>query len=378
MPITSAACCAPRRSRGAREQHARGELDAAALQAVEDREIERVIKKQESIGLAAASRTASSGARGGISIFSGGSTASPSTCSTSASAFVGRSHAHGRRARRRQARLLRPSDARAFPLLAARTRVRVPKLTIPAPSALYGRPARAADRRARLPAARRASSRISARRTAAAVRAFAAAGCRYLQLDEVFIAMLCDPKYRAHRCATRGDDPDELAELYARLINTAIADAPADMTVTMHLCRGNFKSTFMGAAATRPFRTCCSTRSTCTAISWSTTTSVRAASSRCGCCRRARCVALGLVTTKRGALESKDELKRRIDAAANSPISTALPRAAMRVRVDGGGQPADRGRAMGEARADRRGRRPRCGVRPRRSPLGRLGCRQSL
>ena len=78
------------------------------------------------------------------------------------------------------------------------------------------------------------------------MRAFADAGCRYLQLDEVFIAMLCDPKYRK-QMNDRGDDPDYLGDVYGELINEAMSDIPADMTVTMHLCRGNYKSTFMGA-----------------------------------------------------------------------------------------------------------------------------------
>ena len=78
------------------------------------------------------------------------------------------------------------------------------------------------------------------------MRAFADAGCRYLQLDEVFIAMLCDENYRA-QMAKRGDDPDRLRPLYGELINTAMSDIPSDMTITMHLCRGNYKSTFMGS-----------------------------------------------------------------------------------------------------------------------------------
>ena len=78
------------------------------------------------------------------------------------------------------------------------------------------------------------------------VRGFADAGCRYLQLDEVFIAMLCDPKYRDQMKA-RGDDPDRLGPLYGDLINAAMSDIPSDMTITMHLCRGNYKSTYMGS-----------------------------------------------------------------------------------------------------------------------------------
>src|SRR5690606_15215455 len=84
-----------------------------------------------------------------------------------------------------------------------------------------------------------------------AVRGFADAGCRYLQLDEVFIAMLCDEKYRQAQ-RDRGDDPDRMLEVYCDLINAAIADIPSDMTITMHLCRGNYKSTFMGAGGYAP------------------------------------------------------------------------------------------------------------------------------
>lgn len=78
------------------------------------------------------------------------------------------------------------------------------------------------------------------------MRAFADAGCRYLQLDEVFIAMLCDEKYR-QQMRDRGDDPERLGEIYGDLINAAMSDIPFDMTITMHMCRGNYKSTHMGA-----------------------------------------------------------------------------------------------------------------------------------
>src|SRR5262249_44381468 len=131
-----------------------------------------------------------------------------------------------------------------FRFLAARTGATA-KITIPAPSALYGRPVLPPiDRRVYPDNGELFADLGGAYR--AAVRAFADAGCRYLQLDEVFIAMLCDPKYREQMTA-RGDDPVRLAELYAGLINTAVADAPDDMAVTMHLCRGNFRSTFMGS-----------------------------------------------------------------------------------------------------------------------------------
>ena len=189
----------------------------------------------------------------------------------------------------------------------------------------------------------------------AAVRAFAAAGCRYLQLDEVFIAMLCDAKYR-DKMVARGDDPDELLHRYAALINTAIADIPADMTVTMHLCRGNFKSTYMGAGGYEAVEDVLFNEIDVHGYFMEYDDERSGGFEPLRLLPNGKRVALGLVTTKRGALESKDDLKRRIDAAAKfAPTRAARARAAVRFLVDGGGQSACRGRAMGEARAHRRG-----------------------
>src|SRR5712692_11374656 len=77
-----------------------------------------------------------------------------------------------------------------------------------------------------------------------AIRAFYDAGCRYLQLDDTAWSMICDPKER-EGSKKRGDDPDRLPAAYARLTNLALAGRPADMVVTMHSCRGNFRSTFI-------------------------------------------------------------------------------------------------------------------------------------
>ena len=130
-----------------------------------------------------------------------------------------------------------------FKFLKAHTK-QTPKMTIPAPSAIYGRPMPTPINKAIYPTLDEFFHDLG-QAYAKAVRAFADAGCRYLQLDEVFIAMLCDPKYR-QQMKDRGDDPDYLAIAYADLINAAVSDIPPDMTVTMHLCRGNYKSTFMG------------------------------------------------------------------------------------------------------------------------------------
>jgi 5-methyltetrahydropteroyltriglutamate--homocysteine methyltransferase len=83
---------------------------------------------------------------------------------------------------------------------------------------------------------------------AKAVKAFYAAGCRYLQMDDIFFAYLCDPKHRAAK-QELGQDPDMLIEKYAWTMNEAIKDRPADMKIGMHLCRGNFVSTHAAEGA---------------------------------------------------------------------------------------------------------------------------------
>ena len=90
-----------------------------------------------------------------------------------------------------------------------------------------------------------------------AIRAFYDAGCRYLQLDDTAWAMMCDPKER-EESKSRGDDPDSLPAIYARVTNAALEGKPADMAITMHSCRGNFLSTFIAQAATNSSPSICS------------------------------------------------------------------------------------------------------------------------
>ena len=190
-----------------------------------------------------------------------------------------------------------------------------------------------------------------------AVRGFADAGCRYLQLDEVFIAMLCDPKYR-EQMTKRGDDPDKLGPLYADLINAAMSDIPADMTITMHLCRGNYKSTFMGAGGYDAEAEVLFDRIKVHGYFMEYDTERAGGFEPLRLVPKGKIVVLGLVTTKTGQLESKDDHqaphRRGGEVRRARP---ALPVAAMRLRLDRGGQYADRGRAMGEAADDRRGGR---------------------
>jgi 5-methyltetrahydropteroyltriglutamate--homocysteine methyltransferase len=147
------------------------------------------------------------------------------------------------------------------------------------------------------------------------VRAFADAGCRYLQLDEVNLTYLCDPKLR-EQVTARGDDPDALPHVYAGMINAAISDIPDDMTISMHLCRGNFRSTFVASGGYEPVAD----------ILFNTIKVhgyfMEYDSERAGGFEplrfvpKGKTIVLGLVTSKSGTLESRDEIRRRIDEAA--------------------------------------------------------------
>src|SRR5262249_20693547 len=124
-----------------------------------------------------------------------------------------------------------------------------------------------------------------------------------------------DPKLR-EVVTKRGEDPHALPHIYARMINAALADAPADMTKAMHLCRGNFQSTFVASGGYEPVAEILFNEIAIDAYF------MEYDSDRAGGCEplrfvpKGKMVVLGLVTSKSGKLESKEELKRRIDEAA--------------------------------------------------------------
>ncbi len=200
-----------------------------------------------------------------------------------------------------------------FEFLKAHTK-QTPKVTIPSPSSLHFRYGRDAVPESIYPSMEDFYCDLG-RSYAKAVRAFADAGCRYLQLDEVNLAYLCDPSLREHIIA-RGEDPATLPAIYAGMINAAISDIPPDMTITMHLCRGNFRSSFVASGGYEP-------------VAESLFNAIKVHgyfmeydSDRAGGFEplrfvpKGKKVVLGLVTTKSGELESRDDIKRRIDQAA--------------------------------------------------------------
>jgi 5-methyltetrahydropteroyltriglutamate--homocysteine methyltransferase len=189
-----------------------------------------------------------------------------------------------------------------------------PKMTIPSPSSLHFRYGRDAVPETVYPAMED-FYRDLGEAYRKAVRAFADAGCRYLQLDEVNFTYLCDPKLR-ELVAKRGEDPQTLPHIYARMINAAFADAPADMVKAMHLCRGNFQSTFVASGGYEPVAEILFNEIAIDAYFMEYDSDRAGGFEPLRFLPKGKMVVLGLVTSKSGKLESKDELKRRIDEAA--------------------------------------------------------------
>jgi 5-methyltetrahydropteroyltriglutamate--homocysteine methyltransferase len=296
----------------ARRRHAEGALDAAGLKAVEDREIERIAAKQQALGLRGITDGELRRSWWHLDFLWGLDGISEHHADFG-TGFVGATpRTAGVRVDGKIAFSGHPM-LEHYRFLHERV-LGVPKLTIPSPSALLGRPV-LPPIDARVYADRDELYADLGEAYRAAVRAFAAAGCRYLQLDEVFIAMLCDAKYRDKMIA-RGDDPGALLRLYARLINVCVAGAPADMTVTMHLCRGNFRSTYMGAGGYEAVEEVLFNEIDVDGYFMEYDDERSGGFEPLRLLPKNKRVALGLVTTKRGALESKDDLKRTIDAAA--------------------------------------------------------------
>ena len=295
----------------AREQRALGDVSPAQLKEIEDREIERVIRKQEEVGLQ--SITDGEFRRSWWHLdFLWGLDGIEKHVMDTGIAFTGvTTRNEGLKVTGRVAFSGHPM-LEHFKFVAAHTKC-TPKITIPAPSAAYGRPMPTPIDATVYPTLDKFFDDLGqAYRNA--VRAFADAGCRYLQLDEVFIAMLCDPKYR-QTMKDRGDDPERLGELYGDLINIAMSDIPPDMTITMHMCRGNYKSTYMGVGGYEAVQEILFNRIKVNGFFMEYDTARAGGFEPLRMLPKDRTVVLGLVTSKSGRLEPRDEIHRRIEEA---------------------------------------------------------------
>jgi 5-methyltetrahydropteroyltriglutamate--homocysteine methyltransferase len=194
-----------------------------------------------------------------------------------------------------------------------------PKMTIPSPSMLYYRMGREMFTNGAYPDMED-YYRDMGTAYAKAVGAFANVGCRYLQLDDVSFAYLCDKDQRK-MLSDRGDDPNEQLKRNVGMINTAIAERPADMRVTMHLCRGNFRSTFIASGGYEPVADALFNQVNVDGYFMEWDTDRAGGFEPLRFLPKGKTVVLGLITSKTGGIEKKDDLKRRIDEAAKyAPI----------------------------------------------------------
>jgi 5-methyltetrahydropteroyltriglutamate--homocysteine methyltransferase len=296
----------------ARAKREKGEISAARLTEIEDREIERIIKKQEDVGLKVTTDGEFRrswwhfdffGMLDGVEIYE---------------------LDHGIQFQGVQTKRLSPRITgklgfsshpmlEHFKFLKAHTGV-TPKMTIPSPAILHFRlePNAIATKEY---GDRDAIFDDLAKTYRQAVRAFYDAGCRYLQFDDTAWAYLCSPA-ELKKARDRGLHAETLAQDYARIVNQALEGKPADMVVTTHVCRGNFRSTWISEGGYEPIaETLLGTLNYDGYF-------LEYDSERAGGFEPLRflpkgnkIVVLGLVTTKSGSLENRTDVKRRIDEA---------------------------------------------------------------
>jgi 5-methyltetrahydropteroyltriglutamate--homocysteine methyltransferase len=296
----------------ARAKHAKGEIDAAALKAIEDREIEKIVRKQEEVGLKLATDGEFRRTWWHFDFFRGLEGVIPIATDTGIK-FHGVETKHEAIRIDGKVKFKDHVHIEHFKFLKSKCRV-TPKMTIPAPSTFHFRQGRAMVSKQAYPGYDEFFADIAAA-WRAAIKAFYDAGCRYLQLDDTAWAMMCDPKEREQSKA-RGDDPDTLPAIYARTIRAVLEGKPADMAITMHSCRGNFRSTWIaeGGYEFVAEQLLGNTNLDGYFLEYD--------SDRAGGFEPLRHfpkgkkqLVLGLVTSKSGRLEPKDDVKRRIDEA---------------------------------------------------------------
>ena len=305
----------PRFLLDAREKHARGELSAEQLRRVEDKAITEIVKFQEDVGLQ--SITDGEFRRTYFHIdfleqLGGVKTDIPVTIKKPDGTEELAPPVMRVIDKVRHVKDIQRAD---FEYLKSQVSAgRTPKVTIPSPTMLHFRGGRAGISREHYPELEPVFYDDVANAYGDELRSLAAAGCTYVQLDDTNMAYLCDEKMR-EAARSRGDDPNELPHRYAKFINKVVAQKPAGMTLAMHLCRGNFKSTHAAAGNYEPVAEALLAEMNLDAYF------MEYDDARSGDFRplrflpKGKIVVLGLVTTKFGEMESKDDLKRRIDEA---------------------------------------------------------------
>jgi methionine synthase II (cobalamin-independent) len=299
----------PQYLKDARDKRQRGEISAQELRAVEDRAIRELVAKEEAVGLQGVTDGEFRRAYWHLDFMS--QLDGVVTKENPGLKFQGSGEQPPIATVVGKLGCSRPVMVDDFSFLKSVTK-RTPKFTIPSPAMLHLRGGRGAISTEVYPDldAFWADAAAAYRR---AIAYFVEAGATYLQIDDVSFSYLCDEKFRAN-CRRNGEDPDRLAHTYARVINQSLEGRPPGLGVTMHTCRGNFKSTWVASGGYEAVAEAIfSAHIDGFFMEFDT--------ERAGSFEPLRFlpknkkVVLGLVTTKVGELESKDALKRRIDEA---------------------------------------------------------------
>jgi 5-methyltetrahydropteroyltriglutamate--homocysteine methyltransferase len=302
----------------AREQQQQGKISRQQLRQVEDGAIRDIVRFQESLGLKGITdgefrrtyfhidfleQLEGVETKAGIGITVGFKTATGSVDFAPPVMQVTGKVRHAK-----------PIQLEDFKFLRSAITKGIPKVTIPSPTMLHFRGGRGAISKEAYPDLEAFYADIAAA-YAAELKSLADAGCRYLQLDDTNLAYLCDEQMREGARA-RGDDPNELPHRYARLINAAIRNRPADMRVCVHLCRGNFKSAWAASGGYEPVAEVLFNELAVDGYFLEYDDARSGDFSPLRHVPKNKIVVLGLVSTKLQSLESKDALKRKIDEAA--------------------------------------------------------------
>jgi 5-methyltetrahydropteroyltriglutamate--homocysteine methyltransferase len=301
----------------AREQHAAGQLDDAGLKAAEDEAIKGAVKLQEDAGLRSATDgefRRASWHMDFIYELDGISKVTDSTLHVKFKNADGEMefappslHVDGKLG------VSRTIFGDAFEYLKGLTTSTVPKLTIPSPSMVHYRGGRASIDEDLYPDMDAFWDDLTAA-YAEEVRRLGELGCTYLQFDDTSLAYLNDPEQRKH-ITEIGGDAEHQHEAYIRYINRALSGRPEGMAVTTHMCRGNFRSSWVAEGGYDFVAEALFNELDVDGffMEWDDARSGGFEPLRF--VPPGKVVVLGLVTTKRGELEQKDTLKRRIEEA---------------------------------------------------------------
>jgi 5-methyltetrahydropteroyltriglutamate--homocysteine methyltransferase len=284
----------------ARARRERGEITAPQLKEVEDRAIREVIGKEESVGLQGITDGEFRRAYWHLDFLEEISGVELYQAGQSIQFQGGQANVKGIRVTSKIRSGLHPM-VEHFRFLKAHTG-KTAKVTIPSPSVLHYRGGRKAVSESVYPTMEEFYHDLGA------------AGCQYLQLDEVSLTYLCDNDQR-QMLRSRGDEPDKLPGIYADMLNAAISGRTPEMRMTLHLCRGNFKSMWIASGGYEPVADVLFNKINIDGyfLEWDTDRAGGFEPLRL--VPKNKLVVLGLVTSKSGTLEDKDDLKRRIDEA---------------------------------------------------------------